>query len=83
MSILFVVFVGPVHNELVALARASKTTAELEAEGRAAAEELERAHGIHCNLTLLFSFAQAVACAEAKVRTPASRNDSSTGHAHS
>merc|ERR1712200_46298 len=24
-------------------------------------------HGIHCNLTLLFSFAQAVACAEAKV----------------
>lgn len=24
-------------------------------------------HGIHCNLTLLFSFAQAVACAEAGV----------------
>ena len=40
-------------------------------EGIKAAEELERDHGIHCNLTLLFSFAQAVACAEAKVRTPA------------
>jgi len=36
-------------------------------EGIKAAEELESKHGIHCNLTLLFSFAQAVACAEAKV----------------
>merc|ERR1712010_248453 len=36
-------------------------------EGIKAAEELEAKHGIHCNLTLLFSFAQAVACAEAKV----------------
>ena len=36
-------------------------------EGIRAAEELER-EGIHCNLTLLFSFAQAVACAEAKVQ---------------
>jgi len=36
-------------------------------EGIKAAEELEAQHGIHCNLTLLFSFAQAVACAEAKV----------------
>lgn len=35
-------------------------------EGIRAAEGLER-EGIHCNLTLLFSFAQAVACAEAKV----------------
>jgi transaldolase len=35
-------------------------------EGIRAAEHLER-EGIHCNLTLLFSFAQAVACAEAKV----------------
>jgi transaldolase len=35
-------------------------------EGIKAAEALER-EGIHCNLTLLFSFAQAVACAEAKV----------------
>ena len=35
-------------------------------EGIRAAEILER-QGIHCNLTLLFSFAQAVACAEAKV----------------
>jgi transaldolase len=35
-------------------------------EGIQAAEKLER-EGIHCNLTLLFSFAQAVACAEAKV----------------
>ncbi|PKN57979.1 MAG: transaldolase [Deltaproteobacteria bacterium HGW-Deltaproteobacteria-14] len=35
-------------------------------EGVRAAERLE-AEGIHCNLTLLFSFAQAVACAEAGV----------------
>jgi len=36
-------------------------------EGIKAAEQLEQ-EGIHCNLTLLFSFAQAVACAEAKVQ---------------
>ena len=35
-------------------------------EGIRAAEVLER-EGIHCNMTLLFGFAQAVACAEAKV----------------
>jgi len=35
-------------------------------EGIRAAAELER-RGIHCNLTLLFSFAQAAACAEAGV----------------
>src|SRR5271167_1261232 len=35
-------------------------------EGIRAAKLLEK-EGIHCNLTLLFSFAQAVACAEAKV----------------
>jgi transaldolase len=35
-------------------------------EGIKAAEKLER-EGIHCNLTLLFGFAQAVACAEAGV----------------
>jgi transaldolase len=35
-------------------------------EGIRSAEQLER-EGIHCNLTLLFSFAQAVACAEAGV----------------
>ena len=35
-------------------------------EGIRAAETLEK-EGIHCNLTLLFSFAQAVSCAEAKV----------------
>ena len=35
-------------------------------EGIQAAAQLER-EGIHCNLTLLFSFAQAVACAEAGV----------------
>ena len=35
-------------------------------EGIKAAEQLEKS-GIHCNLTLLFSFAQAVACAEAGV----------------
>jgi transaldolase len=34
-------------------------------EGIAAAEELER-EGIHCNMTLLFSLAQAVRCAEAE-----------------
>lgn len=36
-------------------------------EGIKAAEVLEQ-EGIHCNLTLLFSLAQAVACAEAKVQ---------------
>lgn len=36
-------------------------------EGICAARELTR-EGINCNLTLLFSFAQAVACAEAGVR---------------
>ena len=35
-------------------------------EGIRAAEQLEK-EGINCNLTLLFSFAQAVACADAKV----------------
>jgi transaldolase len=36
-------------------------------EGICAAKQLSR-EGIHCNLTLLFSFAQAVACAEAGVQ---------------
>jgi transaldolase len=36
-------------------------------EGIQAAKVLEEQHGIHCNLTLLFSFHQAVACAEANV----------------
>jgi len=36
-------------------------------EGICAARQLAR-EGIHCNLTLLFSFAQAVACAEATVQ---------------
>ncbi|XP_011313969.1 transaldolase [Fopius arisanus] len=36
-------------------------------EGIQAAKELEEKYGIHCNLTLLFNFAQAVACAEAGV----------------
>lgn len=35
-------------------------------EGIRAAESLEK-QGIHCNLTLMFSFAQAIACAEAGV----------------
>jgi len=35
-------------------------------EGIRAAERLER-EGIHCNMTLLFSFAQAIACADAGV----------------
>ena len=36
-------------------------------EGIQAARELESEHGVHCNLTLLFSMCQAVACAEAGV----------------
>lgn len=36
-------------------------------EGIQAAKELEEKYDIHCNLTLLFSFCQAVACAEAGV----------------
>ncbi|KAG1438783.1 hypothetical protein G6F56_012524 [Rhizopus delemar] len=36
-------------------------------EGIQAAHILETKHAIHCNLTLLFGFAQAVACAEAGV----------------
>ena len=36
-------------------------------EGIQAAKELERDEQIHCNLTLLFGFGQAVACAEAGV----------------
>lgn len=36
-------------------------------EGIQAARELESKHGVHCNLTLLFSFVQAVACAEADI----------------
>ena len=36
-------------------------------EGIRAAERLQR-RGIHCNLTLLFSFCQAVACGQAKVQ---------------
>jgi len=36
-------------------------------EGIQAAKVLEQEHGIHCNLTLLFAMAQAVACAEAGV----------------
>ncbi|KAG8195048.1 hypothetical protein JTE90_029628 [Oedothorax gibbosus] len=36
-------------------------------EGIQAAKELEEKHQVHCNMTLLFNFAQAVACAEAGV----------------
>lgn len=36
-------------------------------EGIEAGRVLEEKYGIHCNMTLLFSFAQAVACAEAGV----------------
>jgi transaldolase len=36
-------------------------------EGIQAGKVLEEEHDIHCNMTLLFSFAQAVACAEAGV----------------
>ncbi|CAF1410620.1 unnamed protein product [Adineta ricciae] len=35
-------------------------------EGIQAAKELEEKHGIHCNMTLIFSFAQALACADAQ-----------------
>lgn len=36
-------------------------------EGIEAARILEKEHGIHCNLTLLFSLTQAIACANAEV----------------
>ena len=36
-------------------------------EGIQAAKELEEKYGIHCNMTLIFSFAQALACADAQV----------------
>ena len=36
-------------------------------EGIQAAKELEEKYGIHCNMTLIFSFAQALACADANV----------------
>lgn len=36
-------------------------------EGIQAAKVLEEKYGIHCNMTLLFNFHQAIACAEAKV----------------
>jgi len=36
-------------------------------EGIEAGKELENEYGIHCNMTLLFSFCQAVACADAGV----------------
>lgn len=36
-------------------------------EGIKAGEILEKQHGIHCNMTLLFSMCQAIACAEAGV----------------
>ncbi|KAL7735671.1 hypothetical protein ACLKA6_002550 [Drosophila palustris] len=36
-------------------------------EGIKAAKILEKEHGVHCNLTLLFSMVQAIACAEAGV----------------
>jgi len=36
-------------------------------EGIEAARELESKHGIHCNMTLLFNYEQAIACAQANV----------------
>jgi len=36
-------------------------------EGIDAARELESKHGIHCNMTLLFNYEQAIACAQANV----------------
>ncbi|CEF70416.1 Transaldolase [Strongyloides ratti] len=36
-------------------------------EGIQAAKELESKYGIHCNLTLLFNYEQAIACAQANV----------------
>jgi transaldolase len=36
-------------------------------EGIQAAKELEEKYDIHCNMTLIFSFAQALACADAHV----------------
>lgn len=61
-------------REIIALYEANGTSRErilikiaATWEGIRAAEVLEK-EGIHCNLTLLFSFIQAVACAEAGVR---------------
>lgn len=50
-----------IHREKILIKLASTW------EGIQAARELEK-EGIHCNLTLLFSMAQAIACAEAGVR---------------
>ena len=36
-------------------------------EGIEAGRILEKEYGIHCNLTLMFSIAQAIACAEAGI----------------
>jgi transaldolase len=36
-------------------------------EGIQAGKELEEKYGIHCNMTLIFSFAQALACGDAQV----------------
>ncbi|KAI6173867.1 Transaldolase [Aphelenchoides besseyi] len=36
-------------------------------EGIEAARELESKHGIHCNMTLVFNYEQAIACAQANV----------------
>uniref|UniRef100_A0A915D9S6 Transaldolase n=1 Tax=Ditylenchus dipsaci TaxID=166011 RepID=A0A915D9S6_9BILA len=36
-------------------------------EGVQAARELESKHGVHCNMTLLFNYHQAIACAQANV----------------
>uniref|UniRef100_A0A0K0EIQ0 Transaldolase n=1 Tax=Strongyloides stercoralis TaxID=6248 RepID=A0A0K0EIQ0_STRER len=36
-------------------------------EGIQAAKELESKYGVHCNLTLLFNYEQAIACAQANV----------------
>jgi len=61
-------------RELIALYRAEGVDSERVLikiaatwEGIRAAEQLER-EGVHCNLTLLFSFAQAVACGQAGVQ---------------
>ena len=42
-------------------------------EGIQAARELESKHGIHCNLTLLFSFCQAVAVSYTHLTLPTNR----------
>ncbi len=58
---------SPKHVNLLLCTRQQVIKIASTWEGIKAAEQLER-EGIHCNLTLLFGFSQAVACAQAGVK---------------